>query len=486
MCRVARPGDPGSRTGGIRACVNRGRRRVSPEPVDDAVGSGAALVTDLYELSMAASYLRRGMVEPATFSLFVRRLPEHRGFLVAAGLEDCLSYLESFAFAREELDWLAQAGLPAETVQQLGDLRFTGDVEAVPEGRVVLANEPLVEVTAPIAQAQLVETVLLNQITYQTALATKAARCRLAAGPIELVDFSLRRTHGIEAGMAAARVSAIAGFAATSNVAAARRFGLVASGTMAHSYVEAFPSEEEAFVAFAEDHPGPVTFLVDTYDTLSGVDAAIRAIRRLGLAEGIAVRLDSGDLAGLARQTRHRLDAAGLPQVRIFVSGGLDEHDLERFRSEGVPIDAAGVGTRFGVSFDAPSLDSAYKLVEYGGRAVCKLSEGKATLPGPKQVWRRGFAEPDLLATRDEPGPPGAEPLLVPVMRSGRREEHDATIAAARRRLELDLGALPAPAILIEEPTAPQPVLSERLQALVEVVAARLEPVQAAGPARPG
>jgi len=435
---------------------------------------GSALETDLYELNMAASYLRRNMVDPATFSLFVRQLPESRGFIVAAGLEDCLSYLESFRFGDEDLDWLRGAGFPEETIEQFAALRFTGDVEAVPEGRVVFANEPIVEVTAPIAEAQLVETYLLNQVTYQSALATKATRCRLAAGDIELVDFALRRTHGMEAGMAAARVSAIAGFVATSNVEAARRFGLAAAGTMAHSYVEAFPTEDQAFSAFAEDCPDRTTFLVDTYDTLGGVDAAIEVIHRLGLTEGLGVRLDSGDLAELARLTRRRLDEARLPGVRIFVSGGLDEYDLERFREAGAPIDAAGVGTRMGVSADAPSLDSAYKLVSFGGRPVCKLSEGKATLPGAKQVWRRIPIAADVLATRDEPGPPGAERLLVPLMRSGRRLGPADTIEAARGRLARDLDALAPTTRDLHQPTSPEVVMSERLARLTEKVTASL------------
>lgn len=430
------------------------------------------LATDLYELTMAASYLRRGMTEPATFSLFARRLPARRGFLVAAVLADALSYLERLSFSEEDLAWLTGHGFSSEMAEQLGTLRFTGDVLAVPEGRALLPDEPFVEVTAPLAEAQLVETVLVNQITYQTAIATKAARYILAAGGIELVDFALRRTHGIEAGLAVARASAIAGFAATSNVEAARRFGLRASGTMAHSYVEAFPSEEDAFMAFVEDRPGPVTFLVDTYDTKSGGEAAIRVTRCLGLSEDLAIRLDSGDLDRLARLARRRLDAAGFPQVRIFVSGGLDEYDLERLRHAHAPIDAAGVGTRIGVSSDAPSLDSAYKLVAYAGRPVCKLSEGKTTLPGPKQVYRRGFRRPDVLATRHEPPPEGAEALLVPVMRRGRRTDVDLSIGVARRRLEGDLQALPAEALDLHDPKPQQPVLSVRLARLADSLAA--------------
>jgi nicotinate phosphoribosyltransferase len=430
-----------------------------------------ALVTDLYEVNMAASYLRRGMVGPATFSLFVRQLPPGRGFLVAAGLEDCLSLLESFAFEEEDLAWLRRNGFDAGTVEALASLRFTGDVDAVPEGRVVLPHEPILEVTAPIAEAQLVETALLNQVTFQTAIATKAVRCRLGAGDIELVDFALRRTHGVEAGMAVARLTALAGFVATSNVEAARRFGLRAAGTMAHSYVEAFPSEAEAFRAFAEDRPSSPTFLVDTFDTLGGVQAAIGVIRQLGLTGPLAVRLDSGDLAELARKARRLLDEAGLAQVRIFASGGLDEYDLERFRRDRVPIDAAGVGTRLGVSADAPSLDSAYKLVAFGDRPVLKLSPGKATLPGPKQVWRRVPIGSDLLATRDEPAPVGHEPLLVPVMRAGARTGPPDALDAARARLERDLVGLPATARDLHAPVPPAVRLSPRLRALTATVA---------------
>lgn len=442
---------------------------------------GRALITDLYELNMAASYLRRDMIGSATFSLFVRTLPASRGFLVAAGLEDCLAHLESFAFESEDLAWLREHGFDATDVAALAELRFTGDVHAVPEGRVILPNEPLLEVTAPIAEAQLVETFLLNQVTYQTAIATKAARCRLAAGDrIELVDFALRRTHGVDAGMAVARLCAIAGFAATSNVEAARRYALPASGTMAHSYVEAFPSEADAFRAYAEDRPAFRTFLVDTYDTLDGVRAAIDAIHELGLARPLAVRLDSGDLPALAQRTRALLDEAGLAHVQIFVSGGLDEYDLERFRTGGLPIDAAGVGTALGVSADAPTLDSAYKLVAYGRRPVRKLSPGKATLPGAKQVWRTPRIVEDILATRDEPGPAGHEPLLVPVMRNGERTGRPGTLDEARACLARDLEALPGRALDLREPVPPPVRVSRRLDELTDRVSAACGQVTAA------
>jgi nicotinate phosphoribosyltransferase len=425
-----------------------------------------ALTTDLYELNMAASYLRRGLSEPATFSLFVRALPPNRGFLVAAGLEDCLAHLEAFAFTDEELTWLESAGFDHETITRFEALRFTGDVFAIAEGRVVFANEPILEVTAPIAEAQLVETFLLNQVGYQTALATKAARCRLAAGDMQLVDFALRRTQGTEAGMAFARLSSIAGFVATSNVAAARRYGLPTAGTMAHSYVQAFRSEREAFVAFAEDIPGRVTFLVDTYDTARGIDAAIDVIKDLKLTEGIAVRLDSGDLVATSQMARRKLDEAGLSSVHIFVSGGLDEHDLEAFQRARAPIDAVGLGGRIGVAQDAPTLDTAYKLVQLGPKAVVKLSPGKDSLPGAKQVWRRTPIDRDLLATRDEPGPAGAEPLLQVVMVGGRRVTPTPSLDEARQRLAGDLDRLPAAARRLRDPVPPAVELSPRLTAL--------------------
>lgn len=426
---------------------------------------GQALITDLYELAMAGSYLQRGMTAPATFSLYVRELPPDRGFLVAAGLEDCLAYLERLRFGPETTAWLSANGFPPDTVEALAALRFTGELRAVPEGRVLVAGEPLLEVTAPLPEAQLVETFLLNRVTFQTAIASKAARCRLAAGGMELIDFALRRTHGTDAGLAVARVTAMAGFAATSNVEAARLLGLRAAGTMAHSYVQAFPSEADAFRAFVADMPGPYTFLVDTYDTLSGVRVAAEVIRSLELEGPVAVRLDSGDLAALAVASRHILDDAGLTHVRIFASGGLDEYGLERLRLARAPIDAAGVGTRVGVAMGAPYLDTVYKLVQLGSEPVTKLSSGKETLPGPKQVWRRPGA-PDVLALHGEDGPSGAEPLLEPVLSGGKRLRGPVSIAEARQRLEGDLSWLPPEARAIRGPHQPAVVLSEALAAL--------------------
>jgi nicotinate phosphoribosyltransferase len=425
-----------------------------------------ALITDLYELNMAASYLKRDMTANATFSLFVRQLPPNRGFLVAAGISDCLTWLEQYGFESEDLNYLSGQGFENETLDAFGALRFTGDVEAVPEGRIVVANEPILEVTAPIAQAQLVETYLLNQVTFQTTLATKAARCRIAAtGKIDLVDFAFRRTQGIEAGLAAARLSAMVGFTATSNVEAAYRYRLEPAGTMAHSYIEAFPTELEAFTAFAQDLPERTTFLVDTYDTLQGVRHAIEVIRRLGLERNAGVRLDSGDLAQLAFDTRQLLDLADLTEVRIFASGGLDEHDLARFVAQGAPIDAAGVGTRMGVSADAPYLDSAYKLVAYDGRPVAKLSTAKATLPGPKQVFRADGVT-DWIGMRDEVAPAGTERLLQPAMRAGHRLRKTEPLPTTRARFEADLDQLPGSAKDLDDPCAPVAEITQALQTL--------------------
>jgi len=437
-----------------------------------------ALLTDLYELNMAASYLRRQMTAPATFSLFVRRLPPERGFLVTAGVEACLDVLEAYSFDERDLAYLATLDFDDAALESFASLRFSGEVRAVPEGRIIFADEPLLEVTAPIAEAQLVETILLNQMTFQTTLASKAARCRLAGREqMDLVEFGFRRTQGLEAGLAAARLSAMVGFSATSNVEAARRYGLRPAGTMAHSYVEAFATELRAFRAFAEDLPGRTTFLVDTYDTLEGVAHAITVIEQLGLHEGLGVRLDSGDLALLARATRRVLDDAGHPEVRIFVSGGLDEHAIAAFVEGGAPVDAVGVGTRLGVSADVPFLDSAYKLVSYDGRPVAKLSPGKATCPGAKQVFRAGGLV-DQLGLAEEPAPPGTDPLLEVVMAAGQRvcpRDPVQALAAARARFEADLVVLPGPARCLRDPVAPNPTLTGALARLTDEVRARLE-----------
>jgi nicotinate phosphoribosyltransferase len=430
---------------------------------------GRALLTDLYELNMAASYFRRGMTAPATFSLFVRNLPDRWGFLVACGLEHCLDFLESFRFTDEDLDYLRTTqGYPDESLDAFRDLKFTGNVWAIPEGRLVFPDEPLLEVTAPLPEAQLAETYLLNQVTYQTAIASKGARCRIAAPDKNMVDFAFRRVHGVEASFAVARATAIVGFSATSNVEAARMLGLRPTGTMAHSYIEAFETEAEAFRAYAKDYPDRVVLLVDTYDTLQGVEKAIEVARELRAKGGTltAIRLDSGDMAALARDARAMLDEAGLDEVEIFASGGLDEDVIASLAES--PIDAFGVGTKVGVAADSPYLDSVYKLVEYDGHRVAKLSVKKATLPGPKQVWRKPGMDGDVIGLREEAGPEGAEPLLESVMSGGQRHAREG-LREARERFSSEFATMPAPLRSLDpapyrvEHTAALDELSERV-----------------------
>jgi nicotinate phosphoribosyltransferase len=429
------------------------------------------LSTDLYELNMATSYLRRGMDGPATFSLYVRDMPKQRGFLVAAGLDDCLTFLEAFAFEEEELAYLNRIGFDQRAIEDFRNVRFEGDVWAVPEGRVVHAKEPIVEVTAPIAQAQLVEAVLLNQVTVHTTLASKAARYMIAAEGRTLVDFAFRRAHGIEAARAAARGSAIVGFHATSNVEAAHELGLRVTGTMAHSFISAFDDEREAFRAFGEDHPNRTTFLVDTYDTLAGVRNATEVIREMDPPGEVGIRLDSGDLDRLSREARRILDHVGLGRAKIFASGGLDEHEVAELVRAGAPVDAFGIGTQLGVSADAPFVDAVYKLVEFDGRPVLKLSPAKATAPGRKQVWR-GPAE-DVIGLRDEAAPgPNHEPLLEPVMRAGRRLAPAPPIEEMRARFAADLAALPVKAARL---THPEHVVAHRTEALAALTAETAE-----------
>ncbi|MDW4911085.1 nicotinate phosphoribosyltransferase, partial [Streptomyces sp. ADMS] len=375
----------------------------------------------------------------------------------------------------EDVDAFASAlHRPPHDLAPLLGMEFTGRVRAVPEGRIVLAGEPLLEVTAPLPQAQLVETYVLNQVSHQTTIASKAARCVLAAQGHPVVDFSLRRTHGPQAGYQAARLSAVVGFAGTSNVAAAAAEGLPAVGTMAHSYIEAFGTEEAAFRGFARAHPGPVTLLVDTYDTEAGVRVAARVLRDLDRGPGSAVRLDSGDLGALALRARALLDAAGLPDVRIVASGGLDEYSVDELVRSGAPIDVYAVGTRVGVSADAPFLDSAYKMVEYDGRPVMKLSSAKVTAPGQKQVFRRpGYA--DVIGLRDEQPPDDSLPLLETAMRDGRRTVQRPDLPEMAGRFAADLAGLPPAARRIRNPVAPRAATSGRLTAFTAGVRRRIQ-----------
>lgn len=426
----------------------------------------SALFTDLYEIAMARAYLEEGRTGVAVFETFYRKLPEGRGYVVAAGLEDVLDFIEDFRFEPDELEWLAgQGGFPPDFLEALGKLRFTGDVHAVPEGTVIFPHEPILQVVAPIHEAQLLETYVLNQIHLQSVLATKAARMRDAAEGRALVEFGARRAHGTDAADKAVRTSYMAGFVGTSNLEAARRYGIPAFGTMAHSYVQAHVSEAEAFEIYARLFPG-TTLLVDTYDTLRAVDEVIALAGRMGEGFSVgAIRLDSGDLGALARAAREKLDAAGFTQVRIFASSSLDEWKIRELVQGGAPIDAFGVGTRLVVSKDAPTLDIAYKLVEYDGVGRTKLSTGKPIFPGRKQIFRKrdnGFFVEDVIGLHDETLE--GEPLLVPVMAKGRRLPFDAGLEAARRRLREQVEALP-PGVRALSPAASFPVrISERLR----------------------
>lgn len=409
---------------------------------------GGALLTDLYELTMLQAYGSRGLARTAVFEFFVRRLPSSRNFLVAAGLEQALDFLERLRFAPDELAWIAECGrFRPGFADYLERLRFTGDVHAMPEGTVFFPDEPILRVTAPLPEAQLVETRLINLLQYQTMVASKAARCVLAAPGKTLVDFGLRRAHGAEAGLLAARASYLAGFAGSSAALAAPAFGVPAFGTMAHSFVQVFEDEGEAFEAFARANPGAVTLLLDTYDTEAAAAKAVEAARRLA-REGISVRsvrLDSGNLALHARRVRDILDRAGLPGVKIFASGDLDEHALRRLTAQGAPIDGFGVGTQMTTSGDAPSLDCAYKLQEYDGRPRRKRSEGKTTWPGRKQVYRRADSSgrPAVDVVTLEGDPQAGEPLLSLVMRGGRRTASSPTLREARERARAQLASLP-------------------------------------------
>jgi nicotinate phosphoribosyltransferase len=433
------------------------------------------LLTDLYEFTMAAALLAEGRADaPATFSLFVRSLPPTRGYLVAAGLHDAVRALRNWAFDEDAVTRLARAAPFDPTfLDWLRELRFTGRIRAVPEGRLVFASEPLLEVDGPFAAAQLLETILLNLFTFPTAVATKAARCREAAGGRVLVDFALRRAQGADAGMAVARAAALTGFAATSNVAAAVRYGLPASGTMAHSYVTAVAGgapagELAAFRSFAEHYRGDPVLLVDTWDTADGIRNAITLAQELSAAGRrlAGIRLDSGDIVALARLARERLDAAGLGDVAVFASGGLDEYEIARILAAGAPVDGFGVGTNFATSADAPTLESVYKLVAVDCRPMAKRSTGKATLPGPKQVWRRPGFGGDVLALWEEPSPaPGAEPLLEEVDLDAVPGDPEAT-SAARARFEADWSGLPQQYRDLTNPTRYEVEVSNRLQAL--------------------
>jgi nicotinate phosphoribosyltransferase len=422
-----------------------------------ALEENLALLTDLYQLTMAQAYFREGRMGTASFSLFIRSYPPNRGYFVSAGLKDVLDYLQALSFDTEALDYLASQKLFSEDfLHYLGDLKFTGDVWAIPEGRIFFTDEPIVEISAPIIQAQIVETFVINQIHLQSLIATKAARCFHAAASRPLVDFALRRSHGIDAGMKVARASYLAGFAGTSNVRAGQQYGMPIVGTMAHSFIMSFEREIDAFRAYVSSFPNNSILLIDSYDTLTGAKNAVRVAKEMaGRGQKlIGVRIDSGDLAAQARAVREIFDAANLREVKIIGSGGLDEFDLAEFSVAKVPFDSYGVGTKMGTSADAPWSDMSYKLVAYEERAALKLSTGKASWPGRKQVFRARDKEnkfaADVIGGREENL--SDEKLLKEYLRDGKLVEGYPTLSESRKIFAEDFAALPQSAKALRNP----------------------------------
>jgi len=428
------------------------------------------LVTDLYELTMVQAYLELGMTDTAVFELFVRKLPPQRSFLIAAGLRQALDFIQDMRFGDEELEWIERSKLfRPGFAAQLARLRFTGDIHALPEGTAFFPNEPLLRVTAPMPEAQLLETRLLNLVHFQTVVASKAARSRLAAPGKGLIDFGLRRAHGAEAGVLAARASYLAGFDGTSTVIAAPMFGIPVFGTMAHSFVQAHESERAAFEHFASVFPENAVLLIDTYDTVEGARKAVDAAQSFTMK---GVRLDSGDLDTLSRQVRKVLDEAGMKNAIIFASGNLDEYRVAELVGAGAPIDSFGIGTSLVTSADYPYLDAVYKLQEYAGRPRRKRSTGKATWPGRKQVYRHYDADGrflrDVVTVEGDPQP--GERLLQPVMQGGRPLAAP-RLESSRQRVLDQLARLPAALCGLQPAPAAYPVeIAPALQALAAEV----------------
>jgi nicotinate phosphoribosyltransferase len=437
------------------------------------------LTTDLYELNMVQAYLDRGEDKEAVFEFFVRRLPERRGFLLAAGLDDALTYLETLRFSPGEIDWLKSTKrFRSNLIDYLAAFRFTGDVHAIPEGTACFPNEPLIRITAPLPMAQIVETRLINILHFQTMIASKAARMVLAAPGKILSDFGLRTAHGAEAGLFSARASYIAGFGGAANVLAGERYGIPIVGTMAHSFVQVHDDEMTAFENFARSRPEGVILLIDTYDTEAGARKVVELAPKLK-TDGIAirgVRIDSGDLSAMARKVRGILDAGGLKDVIILVSGGINEDVLLNMAAAKAPIDGFGIGVNLDASIDAPSLDCAYKLQDYAGRPRRKLSEGKQTWPGRKQVWRmsdaQGRMRGDVLSLDGEKQ--DGEALIVPVMRDGKRIGPAPSLAQIRERAARNLGQLPEPLRRLDSDAAYPVEISEKLKALAAEMNAKI------------
>ena len=442
-----------------------------------------SLFTDLYELTMCASYFDNDKSELATFDLFVRRLPENRGYLLFAGLEQVLLYLESIKFNEAQVAYLKKQGFNQEFLDYLLNFRFSGDIWAMPEGTVAFPCEPLIRVTAPMIEAQLIETFLLNTINMQTVIATKASRVVKAAEGKTVVEFGLRREHGIDAGMKVARASYIAGCQGTSNVLAGFSYGIPVFGTMAHSFIMAFEEELEAFRAFAKTFPSKSTLLIDTYNDITGAENAAvigKELEKKGYKLG-GVRLDSGDLTETSKKVRRLLDDKGLSYVNIFASGDLDEYKIEELLRKNAKIDAFGVGTRMGTSADKPYVDVIYKLCETqqtNGEysPIMKLSEGKITLPGRKQVYRFKYEDgnyaKDVIALADEKLK--AEPLLIKVMENGKITYELPSLNEIRSAAKQNLSNLPEKYKKITNPPTYPVELSETLEDLTQTLTRKL------------
>ena len=435
-------------------------------------GENASLLTDLYQLSMMEAYRAEGMNEIGSFELFVRRLPDARNYLIACGLEDVLEYFESVHFSKTHIDYLnSLRRFSSDFLDYLAGFRFTGEVWAMPEGTIAFGNEPVLEVVAPLTEAQLAETFVINQFHTATLAASKASRVVTAAQGRTVVDYGLRRMQGTDAGIKAARAFHIAGVDATSNVLAGKMYGIPVSGTMGHSYIQAHETEYDAFRNFVQCAPGTI-LLVDTYDTIAGIHQVIRLSQELGSRFEIGgIRLDSGDLATLSKEARRLLNEAGLSRVKIFASSGLDEHTISRFNELKAPIDGYGVGTQMAVSADAPYLDFVCKLVEYAGRPRTKRSPGKSLLPGRKQVYRQienGVAARDVLARRTETLT--GTPLLEAVMIGGRRVKPSPPLNQIRDYCREQLRAMPPGLLRLSRETYPVEV-SPSLQELAETIA---------------
>ena len=438
-----------------------------------------SLFTDYYELTMCASYFDNQNFEPATFDLFIRRLPENRSYFLFAGLEEALQYLQNIKFTSEHLAYLRKQGFSEDFLNYLGGFKFTGEVWAQPEGTIAFPNEPLIRVTAPIIEAQLVETFLLNTINLQTMIATKASRVVHAAKGKSVIEFGLRREPGIDGGMKVARSSFIAGCQGTSNVLAGMAYGIPVFGTMAHSFVMSYPKEIDAFRAFSKTFPNKTTLLIDTYDDLAGAEKAAVVAKELqarGFRLG-GVRLDSGDLAETSKKVRGILDAHGLEYVKIFASGDLDEFKITQLLDDGAPIDAFGVGTKMGTSADRPYLDGIYKLCETqtpkGNFApIMKLSKDKITLPGRKQVYRfkgrDGTYRKDIIALADEHV--DAEPLLVKVMEKGKLTCNLPSLGEIQASAAANLAKLPVEYKALTNAATYPVELSQKLQDLIKTL----------------